>query len=194
MLYKILKIIATPIFFLFFRIRVHGEHRLPDRRMIVCSNHISLLDPILLAVVFDRRIHFMAKKELYRYGILRWLLPRLGVFPVDRGKSDIQSIKTSIRLLKEEKVLGIFPEGTRVKTIDIANVKPGVGLLAARTSSDIQPVRIDTNYKLFHRTDVFIQEPIRTASYDLKDKDINHRLAHDVYRSIYEVQGELHES
>ncbi len=84
---------------------VKGRKYFSKGRIILCSNHISLLDPIMLAIAVPRPIIFMAKKELFENKFLARLLYGLGgAFPVDRrGGSDLSSIKMSLRTLKEEK-------------------------------------------------------------------------------------------
>lgn len=65
-MYNVLKFISNVIFRLFFRIKIHGNNKLPDGRLIICSNHISALDPIILAISTNRKISFLAKKELFK--------------------------------------------------------------------------------------------------------------------------------
>ena len=114
------KIILFPIYRLIFWYSVEGLENIPtDKGIIVCSNHISNLDPIFWIIVLKRRIHYMAKKELFKNKILGWLLPKFDVFPIDRGKLDVKSIKHAINVVKSGDVLGIFPEGTRSRNGEI---------------------------------------------------------------------------
>lgn len=67
-MYNVLKFISNVIFRLFFRIKIHGNNKLPDGRLIICSNHISALDPIILAISTNRKISFLAKKNFLKIG------------------------------------------------------------------------------------------------------------------------------
>ena len=116
MLYKICVSLLTPFIYLFFRLRVTGKSNIPSGAAVVCGNHSSNLDPIVLGVALGVRnpLCFMAKKELFDIPVLRGLLRALGTYPVDRGAADLKAIKDSGGL-KAAKVV-LFPQGTRVKT------------------------------------------------------------------------------
>ncbi|MDN8940728.1 lysophospholipid acyltransferase family protein, partial [Staphylococcus aureus] len=79
-------------------------------------------DPVFLAIIFSSKIKFMGKKELFENKFLAVFLRSIGVFPIDREGRDLKSLKNSIKLLKDGKVLGIFPEGTRTHNINRKNV------------------------------------------------------------------------
>ena len=151
-----------------FRVKVEGENNLPDEgAFIVASNHISNADPVILAVSVKnrRKIRFMAKKELFRIPLLAQLIKALGAFPVDRGGSDVSALKRSLTMLKNNEVVGIFPQGTRYPNVhpSTSTVRNGVGMLAKRSGAMIVPVCIETkNFKIlpfFRRTYVRIGTP-----------------------------------
>ncbi len=188
MLYNILVFIISIIVKIVFRVKIHGNNKLPEGRLILCSNHNSLLDPVILAVTTNRQLSFMAKKELFENSFTNWLFRKIGAFPVDRSKADLKAIKEALGVLKNDKVLGIFPEGTRVTTVSLDNIKPGVGLLASRGKSDIQPVNIVTDYKFFSRVDVFFRDIIHIEDYDLSAENINQHISEDIYKAIYKIE------
>jgi 1-acyl-sn-glycerol-3-phosphate acyltransferase len=151
-----------------FRVRVHFAEREPaDCNYLLCCNHISAVDPILLAAAARRQQpHFMAKKELFKIPLLAGLIRTLGAFPVDRT-GDVGAIKTSISLLESGKCVGIFPQGTRCpgkpphETAD--RVKNGAGLLIHKTGVTVLPACLKTKKNkllLFRRVDLIIGEPI----------------------------------
>lgn len=151
-----------------FRVRVHFAEREPaDTHYLLCCNHISAVDPILLAAAAHRQQpHFMAKKELFKIPLLAGLIRTLGAFPVDRT-GDVGAIKTSVSLLESGKCVGIFPQGTRCpgkaprETAD--RVKNGAGLLVCKTGVSVLPVCLKTKKNkllLFRRVDLIIGEPI----------------------------------
>lgn len=191
MLYNILVFLLSIVARIIFRIKVHGNNKLPDGKLIICSNHISLIDPVILAIVTNRQISFMAKKELFDKPVLGWLIRKVGSFPVDRKNADLKAIKESLKVLKENRVLGIFPEGTRVKTVSLENLKPGIGLIASRSRSDIQPINIESTYKIFSRVDVYFRDIISIESYDPESEGVNMKITEDIYKSIYNIEGEL---
>lgn len=188
MLYNVLVFFISIIVKLVFRVKIHGNNKLPEGKLILCSNHNSLLDPVILAVTTNRQVSFMAKKELFTNKFTNWLFRNVGAFPVDRSKADLKAIKEALGVLKNDKVLGIFPEGTRVTTVSLDNVKPGVGLLASRGKSDILPVNIVTDYKFLSRVDVYFRDIIHIENYDLKAENINQQLTEDIYRAIYKIE------
>jgi 1-acyl-sn-glycerol-3-phosphate acyltransferase len=133
-----------------FRVRVRHADREPGagETYLLCSNHISALDPVLIAAaVTKRQPHFMSKKELFRIPILRSIIRAFGAYPVDRA-GDVAAIKTSVSLLEMGNCVGMFPQGTRCagrvprETTD--KVKNGAGLLCDKTHVTVWPVCIKT--------------------------------------------------
>ena len=139
----ILKIIFNFIFTLFFRWQVKGTENIPqDGGVIIAANHISNFDPLIIGVPLKRKIHFMAKEELFVNPILRYFIVNLGAFPVKRGAADRTAIRSAMSLLNEGKMLGMFPEGTRSKTGELGQAEQGLALIAAKTSATIIPTAI----------------------------------------------------
>lgn len=161
MFYDLLANIAYVILKIIYRFKVVGKENIPmEGNLIVCSNHANNLDPILISIFFPRQIAWMGKKELFDNKILKIVLSKVGVFPVARNDVDISAVKKSLKILKEDRVLGIFPEGTRVKEVDLNNAKSGVSLLAIRSESPVLPIYIESNYKLFSKGTIHIGEPL----------------------------------
>ena len=161
MFYSVVKVIVNIIARIFYRIKTYGVENVPESgKFILCSNHAYNLDPAFISIVIPRQVHWMAKKELFKNKFIAYLGYKLGAISVDRDQSDIGAVKKSLRILKEEKVLGIFPEGTRVKKMDIDAVKPGVALLSIKPKSAILPVPIQSTYKLFSRINIYIGKPM----------------------------------
>jgi len=129
----------------------------------------------------------MGKKELFRNKVLSKFLLKLGVIPVDRGDSDISAIKNSLRILKNGGVLGIFPEGTRVQSYDLANVKPGVALLTVKSKSLVVPVNIASNYKLFSKVKINIGKSIDFSLDEEQTKDYS-EISKNILISIYQLR------
>lgn len=126
-----------------YRIEVHGLENVPkDNKYIVCANHLSTLDPPMLAAVMPRRISFMAKQELFNNPFMRWWLDWLGAFAVNRESLSPSTIKTVMEIKKSKWVFGIFPQGTRGLPGTISNVTKGFAGLAKITKCDVLPVGI----------------------------------------------------
>lgn len=161
MFYDILANVAYVLFSFVFRFKIVGIENVPmDGSLVLCSNHANNLDPILISIFFPRKISWMAKRELFENKILKFIIDRVGGFPVNRDEVDIGAVKKSLKILQEDKVLGIFPEGTRVKKLDLNNAKAGVSLLAIRSKSPVLPVYIESTYKIFSKVKIHIGEPL----------------------------------
>lgn len=127
---------------IFYRIYVEGLQNIPaEGPVILASNHASGHDIIILGCTSTRQIHFMAKKELFEInGLLASYFRKAGVFPVRRGESDRQAIAMALGYLRQEKVLGMFPEGKRFAALERG--KTGAARLALKTKATVVPVAI----------------------------------------------------
>lgn len=162
---RLIVCLVKPIVWLLFPYKVIGKQNIPAQsvRHLLCSNHISFVDPALLLMSHPHHVYFMAKAELFRNkffgGILRWF----GAFPVDRGSADNSAIDTAEQLVNNGKTMGIFPEGTRSKTGELQRVKSGAALIAAHTKAAVVPVCILTKnqkIRLFRRVLIVYGEPL----------------------------------
>ena len=173
--YRIIYAIFAGLVGFLFRIRVTGREHEPDKGgFIVCANHISATDPVVLCYAFRKhQVRFMAKKELFKIPLLSGLIRVLGAFPIDRGGNDVGAIKTSVSMIKEGKCMGIFPQGHRYPGVDprTTKTKNGAALIATRAEADIMPVYImrkNNTFKIFRKTYVVIGEriPFADLNYD----------------------------
>jgi len=123
--------------------KVKGRKNVPKKGpLIVVSNHVSYLDPPIVGSAVNRHLHFMAKTELFEKKWFGFILKQIGSFPVKRGTPDKKAIRRSLEILKNDKVLCMFPEGTRIKGDKLGEAKPGVTLIALMSESPILPVGI----------------------------------------------------
>lgn len=154
-----------PIAWFFFNLvhpgKVMGRTQVPQGPCLLCGNHTRYSDPFFILFALGRKEHpyVMAKAELLRYPVLGWLLKKLGVFGVDRGKADVKAIKTALRVLKEGNKLLLFPEGTRIRSGESQGAKTGAAMLALRTGVPIVPIWIPAKKRWFARTPVIFGEP-----------------------------------
>lgn len=189
--YRLCYFIGNIIFRIIFRIKVTGKHNIPKKgKSILCSNHISDLDPLILGLVIPRNIRFMAKKELFENKFLGKLVNALGAFPVDRESADLSAIRNSLSILKNGEVLGIFPEGTRVNKENIENAKPGIALISIKAKAPVIPIYIESRYKPFSKIKINIGKPMYFNEYygkKLKTEDYK-ILSQEIMKSIYSLK------
>ncbi|MBO5897420.1 MAG: 1-acyl-sn-glycerol-3-phosphate acyltransferase [Clostridia bacterium] len=152
-----------------FRVRVHHAEREPENEAyLLCCNHLSALDPVLLAAALKKQQpHFMAKKELFRIPLLSGLIRAFGAYPVDRA-GDVKAIKTTNSLLESGTCVGMIPQGTRCAgkqpRMTLDKVKSGAGLLCDRTHVTVLPVCLKTKrdrLRIFRRVELYFGEPVR---------------------------------
>ena len=166
MVYRLAKIVGSPVFHLFFRIKVTGAENIPKNGgVIICANHANALDPIFVALAVKRELRFISKKELFQKKSLSLLIRSLGAFPVDRENTDITAYKTAIKLLQNGEALLLFSQGTRQKSITVSDSKTGVAFFGIKARAPIIPLGITSTYKLFSKVEIRIGEPIYLDRY-----------------------------
>ena len=164
--YRFIRGFFGGFFKLVYRVKIVGrENEITDKPYIVCANHTSLMDVVMLGISFKGQINFMAKKEIFKVPILRSFVKAMGGFPIDRKGSDVAAIKKTIGMLNEGNNIGIFPQGTRCpfKNPRDTEVKDGIGMIASRAGVGFMPVYIKTKREklsLFRRTKIVIGEYI----------------------------------
>lgn len=158
--FRFFYVIAWLLFCLVHPRRVIGRENLPAGGCLLCGNHTHYTDPIFIALAIGVKGHpyVMAKAELMSYPVLGWILKKVGVFGVDRGKADVKAVKEALRILKDGHRLLLFPEGTRVKDGEAAEAKTGAAMLALRTGVPIVPIWMPGKKKWFRRTPVVFGE------------------------------------
>lgn len=143
------------IFRLQFRLmgwKVQGVENLPvEGPVILAINHVSLWDPIVAAISLPRPVSFMAKRELFSIPVLGRILSKLGAFPVQRGQGDMNAIRQSLAILKEGRVLGIFPEGSRSKRGKTQKGLPGMVLLMEKSKASVVPIKVQGTHHLLRK-------------------------------------------
>jgi 1-acyl-sn-glycerol-3-phosphate acyltransferase len=140
--------LAGLVYEMFFRGEVAGLENLPrSGGFLLAANHASGLDPFILGSRLPRQVTFFARKTLWAPGFPSWWLNAVGVIPVDRdGGSDVMAIKRVLGALKEQKVIIMFPEGTRSPNGLLQKAKPGIGLFACRAQI---PIRAGPDFRAF---------------------------------------------
>nr|WP_279576997.1 lysophospholipid acyltransferase family protein [Planococcus ruber] len=156
------KTALTPLY----RFEVIGAEKFPkEGGILLCSNHIHALDPPVVGMTAPRTVHFMAKEELFKLPVLGGILPKVNAFPVKRGMSDREAMRTALKVLKSGEVVGLFPEGTRSTDGVLKKGLSGAGFFALRGGADVMPCAIIGPYKTFRKVKVVYGDPIQMAPF-----------------------------
>ncbi|SDH48760.1 1-acyl-sn-glycerol-3-phosphate acyltransferase [Alteribacillus bidgolensis] len=169
MFYKVIKNAAKFILSLFFTVKITGrENIVDDGPFIISSNHLSNYDPILISLMFQNHIHFLAKAELCNHRLTSWFFKKLRVIPVNRQSGIvIRPVRETLKLLQEGKVIGIFPEGTRVANGKEIEPKKGVAFFAVKSNVPVLPVAITfhkSKFRVRQKALINIGSPIDLSS------------------------------
>lgn len=149
--YGLFHYLSVVVYDMFFRGEVVGLEHLPETgAFLIASNHASHLDSPIIGSFVQRQVCFFARKSLWKPGIPAWWLDAVGTIPVDRdGGQDIGGIKRVLRALADDKVLILFPEGTRSPDGGLQTPKPGVGMIVCRTQVPVVPARIFGSFEAY---------------------------------------------
>ncbi len=189
MFYSFLKVVLYVLAKIIFRLEISGTENIPQNGpVVIASNHLSLLDPPIIGVAATRKIHFMAKQELF-VPVLGSIYRTLGAFPVRRGAADRNAIKYGIDLLLADKVLAIFPEGTRSKNGQLGKAEPGALMMAGKARAVIVPTAVSgTNLcssgRIWPKVKVKFGKPI----YFLEDESVTKEV---IIRMTDELMNEI---
>ncbi len=171
--YQFLRGICCFCFHTVLPVRYHGLEKIKDNPpFIMISNHVSALDPAVVAYPAKKeQAFFLGKKELGRNKILRWIMNRMHVILVDRHHTDMEAMRTCMKVLRDGHILVIFPEGTRHHEGQMEQIENGTSLIALRVRVPIIPIYIDKPLRFFRRVNAWIGDPIPTE--DLAAEGIN---------------------
>jgi len=188
------------VFDLIYRAEAFGlEHTRFPGGAILAANHVSFLDPPLIGSRLREPIYYLARKSLMGNRFAAWLLPRIHSIPVDQEKSDLTSLRESLRVVREGKKLLLFPEGSRSFDGNLQPPLRGVGLLIAKSGVPVIPVRVFGAHEVFPRGTKFPRlhgklrvvfgEPIRFSAEELATKGKGGTL--EVAEQVMEAIGQL---
>lgn len=140
LLYRLLWCLGVVVFRLGFGLEVRGREHLPSRGGVVLAcNHVSYLDPAVVAVACPRRVVFLARQALFQVPWLGAWMRFMKTPSVDRRSTET-GLRTAVRLLRQGQPVIIFPEGGRQLSGRLGTVRPGVGWLAAKAKAPVVPV------------------------------------------------------
>lgn len=163
MLYRVIRRPLAACFKTIYKPTIIDKHYIPETgRIILAGNHTNYFDCILVGCATNRCVHYLAKDELMK-GPFKFIFKGMGIIPVNRRTKDKAALQTAIETLNDEKVIGIFPEGTINRTEDIIMpFKFGAVKMSRDAKTNIVPFVITGKYKPFKRS-VKVQffEPIK---------------------------------
>ena len=189
----IIKFIFKIFAIILYRPKIVGKENLPkDGGALLCPNHVGNLDAAVIVAMFKRKVNVLAKEELFKNGFLCWIADLFGIYPVKRGKADMQAIKISLTLLKRNELLLMFPEGTRNGMAKGIKPKNGAVLIAATAGKPIIPIGIQGSFKPFTKVIVNIGKPIDYSKLkeEVKDKEQASELTKDLMKEIVHLRDQ----
>ncbi len=135
-----------------FRFRWRGGEHFPQQSgALICSNHQSFFDPILIGICFPHRLNFLARQTLFDSRLFGGVIRYLDAIPINREGMSLGGIKESLKRLKRGEMLALFPEGTRTNDGTVKRLKPGFITLARRAKVPILPAAVDGAYDAWPR-------------------------------------------
>lgn len=136
----------------YFRFRVEGAANVPAAGpCILAANHVSYVDPVVLAMACPRPVRFIVDREQYVRPLVHWVASRTGAIPVENNPRDLASLRRALQALREGSVVAIFPEGGRSPDGTLQPVKPGGALLALRSGVPLVPAAIAGTFAAYSR-------------------------------------------
>ena len=166
-MFHFFQILLAPFFRFFFPTKFVGKKNLPKGACIIASNHTSNMDAVNLAVHTWEKKYFLAKKELFKNRLVGFFAKKYGGIKIDRQGNDVNAIKESLKVLRNNKKLVIFPEGTRTnnENMELGEVKQGVAMFAIKAKVQIVPMFIVRKPKVWRRNKVVIGQPFELTEF-----------------------------
>lgn len=152
-LYNFIRVVFRPMIKRMYKMEFKGLENVPKEgtNYIVAINHTCAFDPVFVAMPKEiPPLHFMAKVELFKNPFAAWFITHMYGFPVKRGKGDTSAIDYGIKIIEENHVMAICPEGKRIKDKDGVpqKAKAGVAVIAKATGASVLPVAICSDGKI----------------------------------------------
>ena len=179
--YRLVRIVLQLIAVTLFGLRGAGRQNFPTAgAALVCANHQSYFDPLLIGVCCSRRMNYLARQSLFKIPLLGRLIAFFDAIPLDRDGGGLGGIKETLKRLKRGEMVLIFPEGTRSADGEMNRLKSGFCTLARRSQAPLVPVGIDGAYQAWPRKQrwpslstihIIIGEPIHPSEFETMTDD-----------------------
>ena len=166
--YELVRIVLTPYLLLFYRARCIDSRHIPaEGPVIIAPNHFSFLDHFFVAVYLRRKVHFMAKSQLFKPP-MQFIYTHGGVFPVRRGHQDAEAFVTAETVLARGDIVVMYAEAGRSRSGDLGKPRHGLGQLALESGAPVVPTAIAGTERVrnwrrlqFPKVTVQFGEPVR---------------------------------
>ena len=173
--------IVKTVFLLFYRFKVYGKEHYISGSALIAPNHVSFLDPPIIAAACPGEIHFLARQTLFKSWFGK-MIRALNTHPIQKDAANLKVMKTINQLLKSGNKVLLFPEGARSTDNQLQKIQPGIGMLLSKSETAIIPAYIHGTYevwrrnsklpKLFGKTAVVFGSPILWEDYaDMNKKE-----------------------
>ena len=191
--YNIIRYILVGFMYLFFHPKVVGKENIKrDGSLVLAGNHTSYFDPLLLIAVVPRKIHFLAKIELFTKGIVGLVIRKMGCIPVNRKLHTGKPLKNATDVLNNKEVIGIFPEATINKSSDLTlPFKIGAIKMSHDTDSYLVPFIITGKFRVFGKSVKIEFLKGRKIGSNLDEENI--KLRDEIASKILDSRGNIHE-
>ena len=181
------------LYIIVFRVKKIGKKDIKeDESYIICANHLNYLDAAAVVVFNKKNIRFVCKDTIFKHKFLNWILHLVDAIPVNRGKNDIESMKKSLKALKNNELLGIFPEGTRRGMEKNLQAKNGAAFMALRAKVKVIPIGIQGSFKPFTKVYLNYGKPLDFSCYygKEKDKEVLEKVTSEIMNNIVMLTNE----
>jgi 1-acyl-sn-glycerol-3-phosphate acyltransferase len=196
--YDLVRLVLTPYLLLFFRTRAIDSHKVPaEGPVILAPNHFSFLDHFFLGVYLRRKVHFMAKSQLFKVP-MQWIYNPGGVFPVLRGRRDEEAFETAHAVLARGDIVVMYGEGGRSRSGELGQPRPGLGRLALESGVPVVPTAIygserARNWKRLQFPKVTVQfgDPVRFDAIESPTRDQAQEASELAFGEVAALYGAL---
>jgi 1-acyl-sn-glycerol-3-phosphate acyltransferase len=194
MMYEVVRIVLTPVLLLFYRTRCIDSDKVPvEGPAVITPNHFSFFDHFFVAVYLRRKVHFMAKSQLFKRPI-QFIFTHGGVFPVLRGRRDEEAFKTAHTVLGRGGLVVMYAEGGRSRSGELGQAKPGIGRIALESGVPIVPTAISGSAQVrnwrrlrFPKVTVQYGDPIRFERVESPTREQAQAAADVIFESVKEL-------
>jgi 1-acyl-sn-glycerol-3-phosphate acyltransferase len=199
-MYTVVRMVLTPYLMILHRARAIATENVPEAgQVIVAPNHFSFLDHFFVAVYLRRKVHFMAKSQLFKRP-MQFVYHHGGVFPVRRGFHDEEAFKTAHAILDRGDIVLMYPEGGRSRSGELGEAKAGLGRLALESGAPVVPTAIVGTQKArnwkrlsFPKVTVLYGEPVRFDKIDNPTREQQQAAAELVFERVKALYEGLRE-
>jgi 1-acyl-sn-glycerol-3-phosphate acyltransferase len=197
-MYEVVRLVLTPYLLFFYRARCIDSDKVPAQGpAVIAPNHFSFLDHFFVAVYLRRKVHFMAKSQLFQPP-LQFVYTHGGVFPVRRGQRDEEAFKTAETILKRGGLIVMYIEGGRSRTGDLGEPRPGIGRLALEYGVPIVPTAIAGTERVrnwrrlqFPKVTVQFGDPIQFEQVDSPTREQSQAASEVVFEDVRAMHSRL---